>query len=202
MKLIPSKFIETSATGEDIFSYFRSYFKVTNPHEAGLVTIKASSTFTIGDDYRSDVSTLIREDDGTRWVSEGEKNASFSINFYSNYVSLSSYLMNFRYETRYIKYWDVFGIIRGKKYLIDRRINETFTTNKWERTYYCQHPGFYNKFMFVLTGPDSLSENMLSMSNLKFYGIISQNHALITNQNRCFNKNRIASNVKLNVITN
>ena len=200
MKLIPPRSIEANETEEDIFSYFRSYFKVNNPHEAGIITIKASSTYPLGASYRSDVSSLIREDDGTRWVSEEEKNASFTISFHSNYVALSSYSITSRAGYRHIKSWDVFGIVNNKRYLIDRRTNEPICEDEYcalntTRLFSCQYPGFFNKFMFVHTGLDSLNSSIFSMSTLKFYGIVTSNHAVITQRSICHNNNRIAITV-------
>lgn len=195
---IPQKFIETNETGEDVFSYFRSYYNVSNPHTSGIITITATSTYPPGEHERSDVSTLIREDDGMRWVSGYEENPSFTINFHNNYVDLISYTIISSENIRYIKNWDIFGVSHGKKILIDRRINESFCpestcSQRIVETYTCQYPGLFNKFIFLHTGPDSLGESLLSMSALKFYGIVSRNYACVSIVYRCSNKNFVNS---------
>ena len=200
MTKIPPHSIETSEAGEDIFSYYRSFFKVKNLHDAGIITIKASSTYVYGDSNRSDISSLIRGDDSTRWVSNFEENASFTINFHSNYVALSSYSIYTGKGFRYMKSWDVLGISKGRRYLIDRRNEEDFSNGKIFnqynfKTYTCQYPGFFNKFIFILTGPDSLGDNILSLSYLKFFGIVTSNHVSESNQNRCNNKNHIGKSI-------
>ena len=200
MKLIPPRSIEANETEEDIFSYFRSYFNISNPHESGIITIKASSTYPLGSDYRSDVSVLIKEFEGARWLSTEEENQSFTINFHSNYVALSSYSITSRAGYRYIKSWDAFGMVNNKRYLIDRRTNEPICEGEYcalnaTRSFSCQYPGFFNKFMFVHTGLDSLNSSIFSMSTLKFYGVVTSNHAVITQRSICHNNNRIAITV-------
>ena len=195
MPIIPSRYIEVNETGEDILSYFRSFYNTTNPHEKGIITIKASSTFPGDGSNRSDASTILRGDDLTRWVSQSEKNASFTIDFHYNFVSLSAYTI-VSIPGRYIKNWDVFGINNGKKYLIDRRINASLCedmscSQEIVKTFYCQFPGAFNKFKFVLTGVDSNRENFLSMSYLKFFGIVSPNHYFVTYQMRCSKHNYV-----------
>ena len=62
MKFIPPKFVDVNRINDDIFSYFRSYFNVSNPHDAGIISIQASSTSSPGSDERTDVPTLIKDD--------------------------------------------------------------------------------------------------------------------------------------------
>ena len=197
MRTIPPKSIETNEESEDIFSYFRSYFNIENPHNAGIISIKASSDYLFGEKNRTDVSTLIKGDDGERWVSDYEQNASFTINFHSNFVALSSYSIYTSATHRYIKSWDLFGINNKRKYLIDRRNNESICQGKKctqdsNKTFSCQHPGFFNKFTFVLTGPDSLNNFLFSLTYLKFFGIVASNRFIQTNQNACNHANTLS----------
>ena len=193
---IPPVSIGVNETGDDIFSYFRTYFNVSDPHNAKIITITASSTYPEGQNQRADPATIIMKDDGTRWVSYAEKDPCFTINFHSNYVALTAYTVISNAYIRYNKNWDLFGIYRGKKYLIDRRINEKFCGEKEcpykiIQTYSCQYPGFFNKFLFISTGPDSYSESVLSMSSIKFYGVVTSNYAIATYQHRCSNRSFI-----------
>ena len=189
---IKPRFIGANETGEDIFSYFRSYFNVDNPHEAGIISISASSSIISNTPNYSDISTIISNKNGTRWISQKQKNSSFVLNFHSNYVALYSYTIKSEARYRYIKNWDVYGINNNKKYLIDRRINESICTGlicdeDTIKTFECDNPGFFNKFMVVLTGPDSNNQDYLSLCYIKFYGIVTSNHAIISKIFRCNN---------------
>ena len=200
MKTIPPKYIEPNEAGEDIFSYFRKYFNEENLSEAGIISIKASSTLEAGDSNRSDVSTLIRGDDGKRWVSDKEENASFTINFHSNFVALSSYVIYTSAGLRHIKCWDLFGINHNRKYLIDRRSNESICEENQRNqcsqdsntTFSCQYPGFFNKFAFVLTCNDSNNDPLLSMTYLQFFGIVTSNRFIQTHHFRCNHANLLS----------
>ena len=93
---------------------------------------------------------------------------------------------------RYIRNWDLFGLHNGKKYLIDRQTDHIFCETakltcpeNITETFYCQYPGYYNQFIFVLSGPDSLGEDMLSMTAIKFYGLVTSSHSQYTYRQNC-----------------
>ena len=122
--LIPGGyFYQKTPYSDDIFSYFRSYYKVSSPHDAGLISIIASSTTLKDVNNQSDVSCLLSDSKNERWVSQEEINASFSIDFYQNRVNLLSYSIQTE-ALRYIKSWDLFGIDQYRCVLLDRRKNE------------------------------------------------------------------------------
>ena len=189
-KMIPSFTSLENATGEDIFYHFRSYFKTPDLHAEGIITVKASSTIPGPGNNRAEVSIIIHEPDNKRWVSEVKPNQFFTINFYSNFVSLVSYKIETSKSMRYITNWDVYGISNNKLFLIDRRVNESicnsvsiWCSNNINMSFTCQHPGVFSKFLIQSTGPDSVNEDCLSLTKIRFYGVVSPLRELISCKN-------------------
>ena len=172
----------SNGKGEDIFKYLRDIYETDNLHNNGYVTLVNSSSL-YGDDYnRTDISTIIGDEDGKRWVSEEEENAYFTIDFHSNSVLLNGYSIKTSPERRFMKSWDVYGIEHNnKEVLIDRQEERiicepdsyNFCSVTTVTAFRSQKPGLYHKFKFKLTGRDSLGNYQLSLSKLKFYGTIN-----------------------------
>lgn len=184
MKIIPQQTIEDNGTNIDIFTYFRNYYSSSNLSGDGIVTIDASSTTWSTDYNKTGPTNIISAPDGLRWCSRYEKRVKLAIKFHSNSVTLFSYTIENFKGHRYIRSWDLYGISRGMKYLLDRRINETILGKAKDRTIFvpfkCQTIGSFHTFSFEMTGPDSNDDYYMSMSSIQFYGIVNPIHPLET----------------------
>ena len=165
----------------DVFSYFREFYNVSDPHDAGYITITASSSSSEGSSMRDYVSTIISEPDGFRWCSMNETNPHFTIDFHRNRVDLLAYAIETSATYRFIKQWDLYGVTHNRRVLIDRRENTTTCPSAVYRdcdvesitVFRCSSPGVFSKFIFVGTGPDSHNQSILSMTRIRFYGAIN-----------------------------
>ena len=167
--------------GKDIFKYLREIYITDNLHESGYVTVFNSSISPGNTHNKADISTIIGEDDEKRWVSGVEQNPYFTIDFHSNNVFLLGYSIKTSKSFRFIQSWKLYGIKGNQYFLIDSQQNyslcEKDTSNTCKETktvpFRCQRPGLFHKFKLMLTDPDSTSENILSLSKIKFFGALN-----------------------------
>ena len=172
-------------TGYDIFSYFREYHNVENPHKAGKIIITAYSTFyPLGEYQRTTVDTLISDPGFGRWVSTHEENTYFTIDFLSNRINLVAYSLFTSQSQRFISNWDLYGIYKDQLYLLDERRNSPLCSAPSTITPgYCsiddhvdfriKQPGCFRKFRLIHRGLDSLNNKYLSLTSIKFYGSVN-----------------------------
>ena len=178
----PASFELSNSTGNDIFQYFRDYYNVSNPHEAGIININASSTTPPGGYNRSTVDILISTPGKGRWASLDIENSSITIDFLKNSVNLVGYTFSTSHDVRFINSWDIYGIYKDQMYLLDSRRNTPLCSNSDdffqcieddEKSFIVNTPGFFQKFRIVHIGQDSLSSFYFSLSQIKFYGSVN-----------------------------
>ena len=181
----PSSFDLLDGNSSDIFSYFREYYHTDNPHDSGFITINASSTTLDLEEEKeqNNVSILISTPGEDRWVSQQGGDQYFTINFHRNSVDLLGYSIETSSGYRYIKSWDLYGIINTKLVLIDHQRDQITCPNHSTlgsvckqdaiAQYRCSNPGVFHKFKFVLAGNDSMNEAYLSMTRLRFFGTLN-----------------------------
>ena len=179
----PASFDVGDGNTTDIFAYYRKYYNTSNPHMAGVITITASSTLYGPENDRANVSTLISEPDGTRWVSKlDDKDPFFKIDFHRSVVDLQAYSIETSGNYRYIKTWNLYGLIGSRMVLIDSKTNATLCETTLQgrncirdtiTPFRVEKPGLFHAFKFVHTGLDSNNERHLSMSRIRFYGTVN-----------------------------
>ena len=195
-RIIPQQRIEDNETNIDIFAYFSGYFKSSNLSGDGIVSIIPSSSTLDGQYQKTDASNLIMPPDEYRWCSSFDGNPKLTIKFHSNQVTLLSYAIEGFKGHRYIKSWKVYGLSKGKKYLLDSRINETVLGEAINSSIFarfeCQNIGTFSTFSIESAGKDSSGDILLSMSSIQFYGIVNPYNSMRTcNLIRNTNQNRI-----------
>ena len=165
----------------DIFEFLRTNLSTENLHDAGYVTL-FNSSISPGDTHnKDDISTIISGPDGKRWVSGNEDNPYFTIDFHLMRVLLVGYSIESQQGFRFINTWNIFGIQdNGREVLIDSHENTPVCENDniscldtSTVPFRCQKPGLFHKFKFVMTAPDSLNENILSLSKIRFFGVLN-----------------------------
>ena len=167
--------------GKDIFKHLREEYLTENLHESGYVTLYNSSLSAQETPGQFDITAIIGEDEKKRWVSGIEQNPYFKIDFHSNNVFLLGYSIETNKSFRFIQSWKLYGIKGNQYFLIDSQQNyslcEKDPSNACKETkivpFRCQRPGSFHKFKFMLTSPDSLGENILSLSKIKFFGALN-----------------------------
>ena len=184
MRVIPHSEV-LLGSGDDIFSFFRRFYETVDPDRDNLISISPSSNFGVGAYNSGNVSVLISEPSGRRWVSAIEERAYFIIDFRDYDIQLHSYSLTTSPNLRSINSWLVYGFDGGNWELIDDRTNSILCLPSsdcpinTEKNYVCQKQSVYSRFRLINAGPDSSNDYIFSLTSIKFFGVIAPKSNLI-----------------------
>lgn len=160
----------------DIFKYMRENYHRPNLVRSNIISVSAS---TIADFYaleRTSPDVIFTEPYYGRFITQDVPDIpNLTISFKKSYINLTSYTIYVRHN-RLMKSWDLFGKTESTDWtLIDRRQNQIFykdptNTSNFIINCTCLYPAPYTDFLFNLTRPDNLNNNIISISRLFFFG--------------------------------
>lgn len=151
-----------------IFAYLTGIAK-TNPHNAGIVRLEASSTqvSTVSHilDYNSNDYFATRDVPG-QWIKFTFRNYLVSLNGYT----IKTHSINGNGHT---KSWKVQGSVNGTNWTLIHEMTNTNVLASYGATYTAQlatHTPFYKEIMFTQTGTNTMNYHNFRVANIEFFG--------------------------------